>query len=167
MESIVSLSNALAAIVDAVGPSVVRVEARHRLPASGIIWAADGVIVTAAHVIEHDEHIRVGLADGQAIPAMLVGRDPTTDVAVLRAEASNLRPPAWSEPHAARAGHLVLSLGRPGRTIRATLGMMSAVADNCRRRAVRRSIDICKPIPGSRPDSPAGRSRMRPGTCWA
>ncbi|MGQ0567916.1 MAG: S1C family serine protease [Armatimonadota bacterium] len=130
MEAIASLSNALAGIVDAVGPSVVRVEARHRLPASGIIWAADGVIVTAAHVIEHDEHIRVGLADGQAVPAMLVGRDPTTDVAALRVEASNLRPPVWSEPHAGRAGHLVLSLGRPGRTIRATLGMLSAVADN-------------------------------------
>ncbi len=129
MEAIVSLSNTLAGIVDKVGPSVVRVEARHRLPASGTVWSADGIIVTADHAVERDEHIRIGFANGETASAALIGRDPTTDIAVLRAESQGLILPEWTEPGGVRVGHLVLSLGRPGRTVRATLGMISAVAD--------------------------------------
>ncbi len=132
METITSLSNTLSGIVDKVGPSVVRVEARHRLPASGTVWSADGVIVTADHAVERDEHIRIGLAGGDTISATLVGRDPTTDVAVLRAESQGLTLPEWTEPGGVRVGHLVLSLGRPGQTIRAALGMISAVTDTWR-----------------------------------
>ena len=132
MEALATLSNTLAGMVDTVGPSVVRVEARHRLPASGIVWSADGIVVTADHAVERDEHIRVGLASGESVGAALVGRDPTTDIAVLRAEVQDLTPPEWTEPGGVRVGHLVLSLGRPGRTIRARLGMISAVADNWR-----------------------------------
>jgi S1-C subfamily serine protease len=132
MEALAGLSEAFAGIVDRVGPAVVRVEARHRLPASGVVWSADGLIVTADHAVERDEHIRIGLANGDIVAATLVGRDPTTDIAVLRAEAPGLTPPEWTEPGGIRVGHLVLSLGRPGRTIRATLGMISAVADNWR-----------------------------------
>ena len=80
-----TLSDALAAAVETAGPSIVRVEARRRLPASGIVWSADGMIVTAHHVVEQDENIGIGLADGRTVSASLVGRDPTTDIAVLRA----------------------------------------------------------------------------------
>lgn len=132
MEVLASLSSAISGIVERVGPSVVRVEARHRLPASGIVWSADGLIVTADHAVERDEHICIGLATGETVAATMIGRDPTTDIAVLRTETRGLEPPAWTEPAGARVGHLVVSLGRPGRTIRATLGMISAVADNWR-----------------------------------
>ncbi len=132
MEVLVSLSSELSAIVERVGPSVVRVEARHRLPASGIVWSADGLIVTADHAVERDESIRIGLANGETAAATVIGRDSTTDIAVLRGEARGLEPPAWTEPAGVRVGHLVASLGRPGQTIRATLGMISAVADNWR-----------------------------------
>ncbi len=132
MEAIANLSDTLAGIVDKVGPSVVRVEARHRLPASGTVWSADGVIVTADHAVERDEHIRIGLANGDTVSASLAGRDPTTDIAVLRADAQGLTLPEWTEPGGVRVGHLVLSLGRPGRTIRAAHGMISAVADTWR-----------------------------------
>ncbi len=129
MQSLVQLSDGLAGVVDAVGPSVVRVEARSHMPSSGIVWSADGVIVTASHTVETDEHARVGLADGRTVPASLVGRDPTTDVAVLRVSADTLRVAEWDDAARARAGHLVVSLGRPGKTIRAALGMLGAVAD--------------------------------------
>jgi len=132
VEAMTSLSNTLAGIVDKVGPSVVRVEARHRLPASGTVWSADGVIVTADHAVVRDEHIRIGLAGGETVSAVLIGRDPTTDIAVLRADSRGLTLPEWTEPGGVRVGHLVLSLGRPGQTIRATLGMISAVADTWR-----------------------------------
>jgi S1-C subfamily serine protease len=133
-----SLSNALAAAVEGVGNSVVRVEARRHLPASGIVWSADGVIVTAHHVVERDENISLGLPDGQSVPALLVGRDHTTDVAVLRAEraeqaqASGLVPPKWAEPDSLRVGQLVLGLARPGRNVQAVLGILTALGDSWR-----------------------------------
>jgi S1-C subfamily serine protease len=126
-EVLSDLSNALAGAVEAAGPSIVRVEGRERVPATGIIWSADGVIVTAHHVVEQEENIQVGLADGRSVRASLAGRDPTTDLAVLRAEATGLATPAWVSSDALRVGHLVLALGRPGRTVMATLGVVSAL----------------------------------------
>jgi S1-C subfamily serine protease len=142
-EVLQDLSDALAATVKAAGSSVVRVEARRRLPASGIIWSSDGVIVTAYHVVERDENISVGLPDGQSVPATLVARDPTTDLAVLRAQVpttsgaqvptpSEAVPPTWADPDKLSVGHLVLALGRPGRTAQATLGIVSALGESWR-----------------------------------
>jgi len=128
-EELKAFSDALAATVEAAGPSIVRVEARRRLPASGIVWSADGVIVTAHHVVEQDENITVGLPGGEAVSAELVGRDPTTDLAVLRAQASGFTAANWAEPDDLRVGHLVLALGRPGKTVQATLGIISALSE--------------------------------------
>jgi S1-C subfamily serine protease len=83
-------------------------------------------------VVESDENISVGLADGRSVAAKLVGRDPTTDLAVLRAEATGLKPPAWAEADSLRVGHLVLALGRPGKTVMATLGVVSALGESWR-----------------------------------
>ncbi len=58
---LLSVSNALADAVETAGKGVVRVEARRRLPATGIVWSADGVIVTAHHVVERDDDITIGL----------------------------------------------------------------------------------------------------------
>src|SRR5688500_618438 len=92
-----NVSNDLAETVERAGASLVRVDARRRMPASGIVWSADGVIVTAHHVIERDENITIGLPDGSSVGASVVGRDPTTDVAVLRAQTSGLTPATWTE----------------------------------------------------------------------
>jgi S1-C subfamily serine protease len=101
------------------------------LAASGIVWSADGLIVTAHHTVQKEEGLQVGLPDGQSVAATLVGRDPTTDLAVLRAEAKNLTPltPATDSM---QVGHLVLALGRPGQTVQATLGIISALGENWR-----------------------------------
>ena len=123
-------SDALAEKVAEVAPGIVRVEARRMRPASGILWSADGVIVTAHHAVHLDDDIRVGLPGGQTLQAELVGRDPSTDLAVLRTASTDLSPPAWTELNSLRVGHLVLALGRPGKDIRATLGIVSALGDN-------------------------------------
>ena len=128
-EILSSLSQDLADIADQGGRSLVRVEARRRLPASGIVWSADGLIVTAHHVVRQDDTINVGLPGGQSVPATLVGRDPTTDLALLRAEATDLEPASWAAPDELRVGHMVLALGRPGRGVQATLGIVSALGD--------------------------------------
>ncbi len=126
------LSDALADVVDAASVSLVRVEGRQRMPASGIVWSAEGLIVTAHHVVTRDEDIAVGLPDGQTVAAALVGRDPTTDIAVLQAEATGLPVPAWAEPDSLRVGRLALALGRPGRAAQATLGIVSALGQSWR-----------------------------------
>jgi S1-C subfamily serine protease len=128
------LSNALAEAVTNAGPSVVRVEARRRIPATGIVWSADGVILTAHHVVTQDENISLGLVDGKTVSATLVGRDPTTDVAVLRADAKDLSPFTEANKQELGVGHLVLALGRPGKSVQATLGIISALGDGWRTR---------------------------------
>jgi len=127
-----NVSDAMASTVETAGSSVVRVEARRRLPASGVVWSPDGIIVTAHHVVEIEDNIGVGLPGAETMPATLVGRDPTTDVAVLRVEANHLTPATWAEPEGLRVGHMVLGLGRPGRTVQATLGIVSALGEDWR-----------------------------------
>ena len=130
--TLADFSNAMADTVAALGPSVVRVEGRSRLPATGIVWSADGVILTAHHVVEQDDNIGIGLADGRTVSATVAGRDPTTDLAVLRAEATGLAVPAWADAEKLRVGHLVLALGRPGHNVMATLGIIGALGKGWR-----------------------------------
>jgi S1-C subfamily serine protease len=127
MSDIQNLSNALASAVDKAGAAVVQVSARHGIGSSGVVWSADGVIVAADHNVERDEGITVGMPDGSTVPATLVGRDPGTDLAVLRVEATGLAAPDWSDLAGLRVGNLALGLHRPGQSIRATLGIVSAL----------------------------------------
>jgi len=131
MENGSALSEAFAAIVEKSSASVVRVEARRRSPSSGIVWSSDGLVVTAQHAVERDEEIEIGFFDGRTAEAKLVGRDPGSDVALLRVSATDLVVPPWStaEP---KVGHLVLSVARPGRTARASMGIASAVSGEWR-----------------------------------
>lgn len=122
-----SLSSDLANVVEAAGRSLVRIEARRRQTATGIVWSADGLIITAHHVVERDEKIRVGLPDGSVTEAALVGRDPTTDIAVLRAQADGLTPAEWAELDTLRVGQLVLAVGRPEASPQAALGVITAL----------------------------------------
>jgi len=124
---LIEFSNALAALVEGVGPSVVRVEARRRMPASGIIWSTEGHIVTANHVVERDENIQIGLSTGETLPASLVGRDPATDLAVLRVERQDLPAAAWLEASELRVGQWVMAVARPGRSTQTTSGVVSAL----------------------------------------
>jgi len=128
-EVLQSLSNALASTVESVGASVVRVEGRRRMPATGIVWSADGLIVTAHHVVERDENIKVGLPDGSTAVASLVGRDPSTDLAVLRVQGASLKAPQWADTSDLRVGNLVLAIGHPTAKLNATLGIISALED--------------------------------------
>ena len=125
------LSEALAQTVTSAEPVVVRVEGRRRLPASGFVWSADGIIVTANHAVKKDNKLAVGLQDGSRLNAELVGRDPSTDLAVLKIDATGLEP-AQRTSEDLGVGHMVLALGRPGRTVQATLGIISALGDSWR-----------------------------------
>ncbi len=134
IENLMDLSEKLSALAEQGGRSVVRVDARHA-PSSGVVWSADGVILTANHNVEWDEDLEVGLPDGSTVAAEFVGRDPTTDLAALRVSASGLTAPSWSEPDGLKAAHLLLALTRPGKSVRAGLGILSRAADAWRTQA--------------------------------
>jgi len=121
------LSNQLAAVVERAAPAVVRVDGRRRGPSTGVAYRPEGLIVTAHHVLEWDEGIQVTLADGATLPAALVGRDPSTDLALLRVKASGLAVPAWADAGGAKVGHLVLGVARSADGVRAAHGIVSAL----------------------------------------
>jgi S1-C subfamily serine protease len=123
-----TLSNELASAVDSVAGSVARVEARRGNASSGIVWSGDGQILTADHAVEREEDIRVHLGDGRSTQARLVARDPGSDLALLKVEATDLAPAQHAPEESIRVGSLVMAVGRPGPAgTMATIGIVSAV----------------------------------------
>src|SRR5690349_8774470 len=107
-----ALSDDLAAAVARVSRSVVAIHARRRIPSSGLTWN-DGVVVAANHTITRDEDISVTSPDGSSATATLVGRDPSTDIAVLRA-ATTAESAGRAGDDQLQVGRLILAVGRPG-----------------------------------------------------
>ena len=127
---LVELSNSMAAAVEKAAISTLLVSARRRMPASGIAFAAD-LVFTANHVVEREEGITVLLPDGREVPAKLAGRDPGSDLAVLRLEKELLTSAQMATQ--ARLGQLVLALGRPSpEGIEVSLGVVSAMGGPAR-----------------------------------
>src|SRR5215210_4715761 len=104
-----ALSDDLAAAVDTVGRSVVAIHARRRIPSSGVVWQP-GVIVAAHHTINRDDDITVTLASGRTAAATLAGRDPSTDLAVLRVADAAVPPVERGADGDLQVGRLVLAL---------------------------------------------------------
>lgn len=121
-----ALSEALADAVASAGAATVMVNARRRIPASGIAYTSE-LILTADHVVEREEDIAILLPDGSQVPATIAGRDSGSDLALLRLKQA-AAVAAQPAPEDARVGQLVLALGRPSpEGIQASLGVISAV----------------------------------------
>ena len=124
-------SEAAADAVATAGRSVVRVDGRNRDSASGIVWSAEGVIVTANHVLERNDEITVGVNDeGTTVNAEIVGRDPESDLALLRLVEPEhvgvaLAPANWRQEGNPRIGAFAWAVARPGRSLQSTLGVVS------------------------------------------
>lgn len=144
------LSEGFAAVAEKVSPSVVQIEVTVREPTpqtmrwykspsgtgetpvqrgmgSGVIFNADGAILTNNHVVEDALTITVRLRDGRLLPARLVGRDPATDLALIRIDAKNLVPAKFADSDAVRVGEWVVAIGSPfGLGYTVTTGVVSA-----------------------------------------
>ena len=107
------LSDSFASAVRSAADLVVRVDGRRRHASSGLLWAP-GIVGTAAHTLERDDDLTVGLPDGRTVPVTLIAADPGTDLAALRLPVGG-PPPTWRPADPPDAGHLVLAVGRPGR----------------------------------------------------
>lgn len=140
------LSDALADAVATAATSTVHVNARHRYGATGMIWSADGLIVTADHVIERNNEVplKIVLPDGNEVTGELVGRDVRSDLAAIRVQASGLSAitPASGAP---KVGHLVLAVGRPGNGApTASLGLISALDAQLRHWRRRANFEVIR-----------------------
>src|SRR5262245_24994384 len=143
------LSDAFVSVAERVSPSVVQIDvtsrderADHVLRwlgggagdspvargiGSGVVFTQDGAILTNNHVIEEALTINVHLRDGRFLPARLVGRDPATDLAVIKVDATGLVAAKFADSDAARVGEWVVAIGSPfGLGYTVTTGVLSA-----------------------------------------
>jgi serine protease Do len=143
------LSDAFVAVAERVSPSVVQIDVTvrdertdllshffgpsgegepiSRGMGSGVVFTPDGAILTNNHVVEAALTITARLRDGRALPARLVGRDPATDLAVVKVEASGLVPAKFADSEVARVGEWVVAIGSPfGLGYTVTAGVLSA-----------------------------------------
>ena len=136
-------SRAVIAVVDAVGPAVVRVETppdpAQRKPGgsgSGVIISPDGLILTNSHVVQGERAVSVTLTDSRRVEARVLGDDPDTDLALLRAnDGANLPAARLGNSKALRRGQLVVAIGNPlGFESTVTAGIVSALGRSLRSR---------------------------------
>lgn len=128
--ALTALSSAMADAVASAGASVVTVNARRHIGASGVVWQSGGIIVTTDHGVERDEAITVGLPSGETVDAVLVGRDASTDLAVLRLAGGDYGVAVASTTPTTdvKVGHLALAIGRPGGVgLAASMGVVGSV----------------------------------------
>ena len=120
---LLAFSDHAAELVERVASSIVAVDGGGRWPSSGIHWRS-GVIITAEEVLERDENIKLTLPGGRVANASLAGRDPTTDVAVLRFQPDGL-PVATTADAQLRAGQVVVAVGNHEGAPLAALGIVA------------------------------------------
>jgi serine protease DegQ len=121
-----SFSKAVTELAGGVSPSVANVNAGRR-GGTGIVWSQDGLVVTANHVVGNSEAPTVTLSDGKELEAKVLGRDAYTDVALLKVDASGLRPVQHGRAEDVKVGQFVLALANAfGKTASATSGMVTS-----------------------------------------
>ena len=125
--SLAALSADISRIAAAAAPGIVRVHARKGPPASGIVWRP-GLIVTAEEAVEADDGIAVTLPDGTRVAATLAGRDPSTDIALLRCDGATTPFAAPIAATPAGLGQLAVALGAGRHGTLAGLAMVASVS---------------------------------------
>jgi S1-C subfamily serine protease len=121
------LSDEVASLVENAEPYIVRVVDGSQLTGTGVVWNQAGIVVTSSHGLERDEDLAIETNDGSVFPASLVGRDPETDLAVLKVEQLKLSAAPKADPNLVKVGHLVFAIGRPGKLgVQATAGLINS-----------------------------------------
>jgi serine protease Do len=125
---LIELSDALAQATDRAAATAVAVHSEPRGSSSGVVWRP-GIIVTAEHALRRDEEIHVTLPDARVVPAALAGRDPSTDLAVLKCAQAGTAANEFGDPAALKPGSLTLVVGRTRASGPvAALGVVSLIA---------------------------------------
>jgi S1-C subfamily serine protease len=158
-------SSAVVGVVEAVSPSVVHVQvrgARHGRVAqgsgSGTILSPDGIVLTNNHVVEGAAAIELTLTDARRVPARILGRDPDTDIAVLRAETGDRLPAArLGDSKKIKPGQIAIAIGNPfGFESTVTAGIVSAVGRSLRAQNGRLIDDVIQTDAALNPGNSGG-----------
>ena len=151
-------SLAVTSAVDLVGPAVVKIDIE-RGGGSGVIFTPDGLILTNCHVVARDDHPRVTLPDGRSLTADVIGRDPHTDLAILRITAETTGVP-WAklgDSRAIRVGQVAIAIGNPyGFQHSVTSGVISALGRSLRAQSGRLIDDIIQTDAALNPGNSGG-----------
>jgi serine protease Do len=141
-EALDAYSQVVTRVAEQLGPSVanLRVSNRRRWATgggSGVVITPDGFLLTSAHVVAGTgSRVRASFTDGSDLEARLVGADPLSDLAVLRAETARLQPADLGDAAALRVGQLVVAIGNPhGYAGSVTAGVVSALGRSLPARA--------------------------------
>ncbi len=128
-------SRTVIAVAESLGPSVANLQVRRRSrrgaavgAGSGVVISGDGLLVTSAHVVEGAGRGTASLADGRETPFAVVGSDPLSDLAVLRAQDGDLTAATLGDAGSLRVGQLVVAIGNPqGFASSVTAGVVSGL----------------------------------------
>jgi len=126
-EAFDAYSQAVMRVAERVSPSVASLRARGG-GGSGVVVTPDGFLLTSAHVVQRARRVNATFTDGREFEATVVGRDPLSDLAVLRAEAGDLTAAELGDAERLRVGQLVVAIGNPhGFAGSVTAGVVSAL----------------------------------------
>ena len=135
-EAFDAYSRTVSGVADRLRPSVAHLAVARRTRrgrreggGSAVAIAPDGYMLTSAHVVASgDDGVRASFSDGRELPTEVVGQDPLSDLAVVRAEATNLTPATLGDADELRVGQLVVAIGSPmGLAGTVTAGVVSAL----------------------------------------
>ncbi|MEZ0170368.1 S1C family serine protease [Microvirga sp. TS319] len=122
--SLEAISDRIADLCETIAPRLVAIHGPRRRSSTGIVWRP-GLVLTAEEALETDEDILVTRPDGSQVAARLAGRDPSTDIALLRTEEQPIPEIPFAETSRLRVGHFVLAAGRQAEGVRAAFGIVA------------------------------------------